>query len=78
MLLLAHHDRYSDEINAIYKREEDPLKEIMDPKYYSMALLANLSSQFRGRFPPIITKYLSEANQASLLQLCNSYNLATV
>ncbi|XP_071696769.1 exportin-2-like [Rutidosis leptorrhynchoides] len=60
------------------KKEEDPLKDIQDPKHYSVALLANLSSQFRGRFPPVITKYLSQANQAALLQLCNSYNLAIV
>nr|GEW28341.1 hypothetical protein [Tanacetum cinerariifolium] len=31
---------------------------------------------FRGRFPPVITGYLSQANQAALLQLCNSYKLA--
>ncbi|KAK9056120.1 hypothetical protein SSX86_027208 [Deinandra increscens subsp. villosa] len=58
------------------KKEEDPLKEIHDPKHFSIALLANLSSQFRGRFPPIITRYVSPANQAALLQLCSSYNLA--
>ncbi|XP_071716769.1 exportin-2-like [Rutidosis leptorrhynchoides] len=58
------------------KREEDPLKEIQDPKNYTVALLANLSLQFRGRFPPVITRDLSQANQAALLQLCNSYNLA--
>ncbi|KAD3069050.1 hypothetical protein E3N88_36930 [Mikania micrantha] len=58
------------------KKEEDPLKEIHDPKHFSVVLLANLSSQFRGRFPPIITKYVSPANQAALLQLCSSYNLA--
>ncbi|KVH89008.1 Armadillo-like helical [Cynara cardunculus var. scolymus] len=58
------------------KKEEDPLKEIKDPKHFSVALLANTSSQFRGRFPPIITRYLSPANQAALLQLCNSYNLS--
>nr|XP_043618630.1 exportin-2 [Erigeron canadensis] len=60
------------------RREEDPLREIQDPKHHSVALLANLSTQFRGRFPPIINRYLSQANQASLLQLCNSYNLTIV
>ncbi|KAJ0590304.1 putative importin-beta domain, exportin-2, armadillo-like helical, exportin-2, central [Helianthus annuus] len=57
------------------KKEEDPLKEIKDPKHFCIALLANLSAQFRGRFPPVITRYVSPANQAALLQLCTSYNL---
>ncbi|GJV23332.1 exportin-2 [Tanacetum coccineum] len=60
------------------RREEDPLKEIQDPKPFCVALLANLSNQFRGRFPPVIARYLSQANQAALLQLCNSYKLAIV
>ncbi|KAL8208094.1 hypothetical protein R6Q57_007506 [Mikania cordata] len=60
------------------KKEEDPLKEISDPKHFSVALLANLSTQFHGRFPPIITRYLSPVNQSALLQLCQSYNLAVV
>ncbi|KAJ9560072.1 hypothetical protein OSB04_005232 [Centaurea solstitialis] len=58
------------------KKEEDPLKEIRDPKHFSVALLAYTSAQFRGRFPPVITKYLSPVNQAALLQLCSSYNLS--
>lgn len=60
------------------RREEDPLPEIVDPRHYSVGLLANLSAQFQGRFPPVITKYLSQENQAALLQLCNAYNLAIV
>lgn len=55
------------------KMQEDPLKEINDAKHYFVALLANLSSLFPGRF-----RYLSSAKQGALLQLCNSYNLAIV
>nr|GEZ49526.1 exportin-2 [Tanacetum cinerariifolium] len=44
---------------------------IQDPKHICVALLANLSSHFHGRFPPVITRYLSQANQATLLQICN-------
>nr|GEY14551.1 exportin-2 [Tanacetum cinerariifolium] len=72
-------------INGTYKLEDkpyfeiqDPLKEIKDPKRFLLTSLANLSSQFRGRFPPIIIRYLSSANQATLLQLCNSFNLNIV
>ncbi|GJS17472.1 exportin-2 [Tanacetum coccineum] len=67
-----------DRLHNAGRREEDPLKEIQDPKHYCVALLANLSNKFRGRFPPVITRYLSQANQAALLQLCNWYNLAIV
>ncbi|XP_076957466.1 exportin-2-like [Bidens hawaiensis] len=60
------------------KKEEDPLKDIKDPKQFLVALLANLSTQSRGRFPPVIARYVSPANQAALLQLCTAYNLAIV
>nr|GEZ32540.1 exportin-2 [Tanacetum cinerariifolium] len=63
-------------LHNVGRMEEDPLQGIQDPKHICVALLANLSSHFRGRFPPVITRYLSQANQATLLQICNWYNLA--
>ncbi|CAI9272019.1 unnamed protein product [Lactuca saligna] len=65
-------------LHNVGKKEGDPLEEIKDPKYFSMALLVVLSSKFSGRFPLVITRYLSPANQAALLQLCHSYHLSIV
>ena len=56
------------------KKEEDPLKDIKDLKEVLVASLAGLSSRFPGRYPQIINQYLDPANQAALLQLCNTYN----
>ncbi|KAK7849788.1 exportin-2 [Quercus suber] len=60
------------------KKEEDPLKDIKDPKEVLVASLARLSSQSPGRYPQIINQYLDPANQAALLQLCNTYNCQIV
>ncbi|KAL0002315.1 hypothetical protein SO802_016096 [Lithocarpus litseifolius] len=60
------------------KKEEDPLKDIKDPKEVLVASLAGLSSQTPGRYPQIINQYLDPANQAALLQLCNTYNCQIV
>ncbi|XP_075668780.1 exportin-2-like [Castanea sativa] len=56
------------------KKEEDPLKDIEDPKEVLVASLAGLSSRSPGRYPQIINQYLDLANQAALLQLCSTYN----
>ncbi|KAK9279305.1 hypothetical protein L1049_012984 [Liquidambar formosana] len=56
------------------KKEEDPLKEIRDPKEYVVASLATLSARFPGRYPQIISENLDPANQAALLLLCSTYN----
>ncbi|ESQ39297.1 hypothetical protein EUTSA_v10001293mg [Eutrema salsugineum] len=56
------------------KKEEDPLKDINDPKQFLVASLARLSSASPGSYPQIIFDNLDEANQAALLQLCNAYN----
>ncbi|CAA2965340.1 exportin-2-like [Olea europaea subsp. europaea] len=60
------------------RREEDPLPEINDPKQFLVASLANLSAHSPGTYPRIINENLEPANQAALLQLCNSYNLTIV
>ncbi|XAR69470.1 hypothetical protein NMG60_11001063 [Bertholletia excelsa] len=60
------------------KKAEDPLKDIKDPKQFLATLLANLSASLPGRFPQVITENLDPANQASLLQICTSYNLSIV
>ncbi|KAE7999346.1 hypothetical protein FH972_003788 [Carpinus fangiana] len=60
------------------KKEEDPLKDIKDPREFVVALLARLSSLSPGRYPQVINQYLDPANQAALLQLCNTYNCPIV
>ncbi|KAG7575139.1 Armadillo-type fold [Arabidopsis suecica] len=56
------------------KKEEDPLKDIKDPKQFLVASVSRLSSASPGRYPQIIGENLEQANQAALLQLCNAYN----
>ncbi|OAY84247.1 Exportin-2 [Ananas comosus] len=60
------------------KREDDPLKEIRDPKHFLVTSLARLSAQSPGRFPAVIEKYVDPANQNTLLQLCATYNSTIV
>ncbi|XP_075669283.1 exportin-2-like [Castanea sativa] len=60
------------------KKEEDPLKDIKDPREVLVVSLAGLSSRSPGRYPQIINQYLDPANQAALLQLCNTYNCQIV
>ncbi|XP_010518325.1 PREDICTED: exportin-2-like [Camelina sativa] len=56
------------------KKEEDPLKDIKDPKQFVVASVSRLSSASPGRYPQIIGENLEQANQAALIQLCNAYN----
>ncbi|EOA26521.1 hypothetical protein CARUB_v10022574mg [Capsella rubella] len=56
------------------KKEEDPLKDIKDPKQYVVASVSRLASASPGRYPQIIGENLEQVNQAALLQLCNAYN----
>ncbi|CAH2051293.1 unnamed protein product [Thlaspi arvense] len=56
------------------RREEDPLKDIRDPKQFLVASLGRLSSASPGRYPQIIGENLEETNKAALLQLCKAYN----
>ncbi|KAK9742855.1 hypothetical protein RND81_03G200800 [Saponaria officinalis] len=51
------------------KREEDPLKEIKDPKQFLLASLANLPGFSAGNFGPVISENVEPANQAALSQL---------
>lgn len=60
------------------KKEEDPLKDIRDPKQFLVASLANLSALSPGRYPQVISGNLDPTNQTALLQLCSSYNVAIV
>ncbi|KAL0002318.1 hypothetical protein SO802_016099 [Lithocarpus litseifolius] len=60
------------------KKEEDPLKDIKDPKEDLVASLAGLSSRSLGRYPQIVNQYLDPANQAALVQICNTYNCQIV
>ncbi|KAI3721311.1 hypothetical protein L2E82_32320 [Cichorium intybus] len=65
-------------LHNVGKKAEDPLKEIEDPRRFFVGFPANISSQFHGRFPLVIMRCLSVANQAALVKLCNSYNIAIV
>ncbi|KAF5733505.1 Exportin-2 -like protein [Tripterygium wilfordii] len=56
------------------KKEEDPLKDIKDPKEFLVASLGRLSAISPGRYPQIISENLEPANQAALMELCRTYN----
>ncbi|KAJ4953375.1 hypothetical protein NE237_030207 [Protea cynaroides] len=60
------------------KKEEDPVKEIKDPKEFLVNSLARLSSLSPGKYPNVINKSLDPTNQTALLQLCSTYNCAIV
>eukprot|EP00256_Glycine_max_P025040 XP_003548351.1 exportin-2 [Glycine max] len=60
------------------KKEEDPLKDIRDPREFFVASLSRLSALSPGRYPKVISENVDPANQAALLQLCNTYNLSIV
>ncbi|XP_054780699.1 exportin-2 [Prosopis cineraria] len=60
------------------KKEEDPLKDIRDPREFFIASLSRLSAVSPGRYPKVISENVDPANQAALLQLCNSYSLPIV
>ncbi|TKY64094.1 Exportin-2 protein [Spatholobus suberectus] len=60
------------------KKEEDPLKDIRDPREFFVASLSRLSALSPGRYPKVISENVDPANQAALLQLCNTYNLPLV
>ncbi|CAL9170699.1 unnamed protein product, partial [Musa hybrid cultivar] len=56
------------------KKEEDPLKEIRDPKEFLVTSLSRLSARSPGRYRMVIEKCVDPANQAALLQLCTTFN----
>ncbi|OIW16765.1 hypothetical protein TanjilG_05499 [Lupinus angustifolius] len=60
------------------KKEEDPLKDIRDPREFFVSSLSHLSASSPGRYPKIISERVDPANQTALLQLCNTYNLKIV
>ncbi|XP_059634392.1 exportin-2 [Cornus florida] len=60
------------------KKQEDPLRDVRDPKQFLAASLAELSANSPGRYPQIINENVDPANQTSLVQLCSSYNLSIV
>lgn len=60
------------------KKEEDPLKDIRDPKEFFISSLSRLSAVSPGRYPKVISENVDPTNQAALLQLCNTYSLPIV
>ncbi|WOK97250.1 exportin-2 [Canna indica] len=60
------------------KKEEDPLKEIRDPKEFMVTSISRLSASSPGRYRTVIEKCVDPANQSALLQLCTTYNCSIV
>eukprot|EP01018_Ginkgo_biloba_P023988 Gb_25747 [translate_table: standard] len=60
------------------KKEEDPVKEIKDPKEYLVTSLAKISSQAPGKYPAIIQQSLEPPIQTALAQFCSSYGCTIV
>lgn len=60
----------------VNKREEDPLKEIKDPKQFLLASLANLSEFSSGRYGQVISENVEPVNQAALSQLYSTLTSA--
>ncbi|KAG9455123.1 hypothetical protein H6P81_008027 [Aristolochia fimbriata] len=60
------------------KKEEDPLKEVKDPREFFVTTLARLSALSPGKYPAIIQKTVEPANQAALLQLSTAYHCSIV
>ncbi|TQD91385.1 hypothetical protein C1H46_023005 [Malus baccata] len=55
------------------KREDDPLKDIRDPKEFLVNSLARLAALSPGRYPQVFSQYLDPTNQAELHRLCEFY-----
>ncbi|KAK1272184.1 Exportin-2 [Acorus gramineus] len=60
------------------KKEEDPLREIKDPREYLVKSLMTLSVRSPGHYPKIIQNSLDQQNQEALLQICTAYNCTIV
>lgn len=60
------------------RKEEDPLKDIREPREFLVTSLARLSALSPGKYPQIISENLDPANQNALLQLCSTYNCPIV
>eukprot|EP00252_Welwitschia_mirabilis_P008441 TRINITY_DN2027_c0_g1_i1.p1 TRINITY_DN2027_c0_g1~~TRINITY_DN2027_c0_g1_i1.p1 ORF type:complete len:966 (-),score=126.84 TRINITY_DN2027_c0_g1_i1:393-3290(-) len=60
------------------KKDEDPVKDIKDPKEFLVHSLAKLSAQVPGKYPIIIQQSLETANQAALAQFCSNYGCSIV
>ncbi|MCO5572303.1 hypothetical protein L7F22_026056 [Adiantum nelumboides] len=60
------------------KKEEDPVKEVHDPKEFLATSLSKLSSCLPGKFPILIQQSVEPANQAGLAQFCSTYKCAIV
>ncbi|PKA47263.1 Exportin-2 [Apostasia shenzhenica] len=60
------------------KNEDDPVKEIRNPKEFLIKSLSRLSAHTPGRYTAIIEKFVDPVNQNALSQLCTSYGCAIV
>lgn len=60
------------------KKEDDPLKEVKDPKGFLVTSLARLSATAPGRYPAVIEQFVDPSNRRVLLQLCATFNCTIV
>ncbi|KAG0498247.1 hypothetical protein HPP92_002555 [Vanilla planifolia] len=60
------------------RNEDDPLKEIKDPKEFLIKSLAGISIHSPGRYPAVIEKFVDPVNQKALVQLCATFGCAIV
>lgn len=60
-------------LHSAAKKEDDPVKEIRDPKEFLVTSLARASTGLPGKFPLLIQQNVEPANQAGLAQFCNNY-----
>ncbi|KNA11161.1 hypothetical protein SOVF_137850 [Spinacia oleracea] len=56
----------------VNKRDDDPLREINDPKQFLLASLRNLPDFATGKYGQVISENVDPANQAALSQLFNT------
>ncbi|KAL5726908.1 hypothetical protein ACHQM5_000152 [Ranunculus cassubicifolius] len=60
------------------KKDDDPLKEIKDPKEFLVRSLEALARSSPGKYPPIIQQSLDSANQRALIELFAAYKSSIV
>jgi exportin-2 (importin alpha re-exporter) len=59
------------------KTEDDPLKDVKDPKEFLAKILGGVSLQQPGKLPSIV-QGLESSNQTALAQLCSTFRISIV
>ena len=68
----------SSQLHNAGKKEEDPFKEIKDPKEFLVTSLARISTQALDKCSSIIQQSLEPTNQVSLTRFCSRYRCTIV